>query len=139
MTCAKFGSDRLNGSKVEKRDGQTDRQTHRQTNVYFNRIGLFCSIFFKLLGFCVATFTLALAVIPSNFILACLQVNHTFSGFQTFQNLCFNCFLRNTISVPKNAHVISFVEFFHCKSFPFFIFFLPIFDIFLCIHFCLFE
>ena len=31
MTCTKFGSDRLNGTKVEKRDGQTDRHTHRQT------------------------------------------------------------------------------------------------------------
>ena len=34
ITCSKFGLDRLNGAKVEKRD----RVTNTQTNVYFNRI-----------------------------------------------------------------------------------------------------
>ena len=38
ITCI-FGSDRLNHAKVEKRDTrQTDRQTQRKTNVYFNRM-----------------------------------------------------------------------------------------------------
>ena len=35
MTCTKFGSDRSNGAKVEKRYGG---HTDRHTNVYFNRI-----------------------------------------------------------------------------------------------------
>ena len=35
ILCAKFGSGRSKGAKVEKRD----RMTHRHTNVYFNRIG----------------------------------------------------------------------------------------------------
>ena len=34
MKCVKFDSDRINRSKVEKRDGRTDRQN----NVYFNRM-----------------------------------------------------------------------------------------------------